>query len=161
PYERGWEEVALTAALFVVLVGAFATSMVRESRTWVDRVPVYLAFPLIALARDLTGGTSSGVATLVVLPLLWLAMTGTRRDLAVAAVLTGLTFLLPMLVIGEPDYPTGDWRRALLWTAVAVLVAPVVQRLVRDLGAESARAREALAEVDGIMRSARLTSLIT
>lgn len=161
PYAKSGAEVAVTLGVLALVLVAIAASLRRDRHSWVDAVPVYLAFPFIALARDLAGGSTSGLGPLVALPVLWLALTGVRRDLVVAAVLTAAVFLVPMLVIGGDAYPGTEWRRALVWTSFAALVAPVVHRLVQELAAETRRTRDALAELDGIMRSASLTSLIT
>src|SRR5699024_4480617 len=48
------------------------------------------------------------------------------------------------------DYPLGDWRRAVVWSAVTLLIAPVVQRVVAELAHE-----RRLAETANI-RAARL-----
>ncbi|MEJ7833866.1 MAG: EAL domain-containing protein [Nocardioides sp.] len=151
----------LIFGIFAAALGLLAVSLRRPERTWLDPFPAYLFFGVIALARDLTGGAASGLALLVALPILWLAMTGTRRELYVAGGLTAAVFLIPMFTIGAPDYPFSDWRRALFGIVFAVVVAPVIQRMVRQLARESQRASEAAAEMDGIMRGARLTSMIS
>ncbi len=149
----------LTAASLTV--GALIFSLRRRERTWVDGLPAYLFFVALALARHLTGGTQSGLAALLALPILWVALTGTRIQLWVVSVLTPLLFIIPVLLVGPPLYDVVDWRRAVGWTAFAVFVAPVIQRIVWQLGRETHRAREASAEMDGIARGAHLTSIIT
>ncbi|AXT83941.1 hypothetical protein C6I20_01195 [Aeromicrobium sp. A1-2] len=161
PYEYGDGEPLFIFGLFMVTLGLVWASTRRDHRTWVDPAGPLLFFLVLALARDMSGGATSALAPLVILPILWMAMTGTRRDLVATGVLTAAMFLGPILLIGGPDYPANDWRRGLLWTAFAVLVAPVVQRMVRRLAQETARERWSLAELDGILRAARLTSIIS
>jgi diguanylate cyclase (GGDEF)-like protein len=51
------------------------------------------------------------------------------------------------VLIGSPEYPISEWRRAVLWVAIASLVGFTVQRLVnqlRERAEESARRAEAL-----------------
>ena len=161
PYVDGSGTMAaLSVVGFMAVLSFLFVSVRRTSRTWVDPMPAFLFFGVLALARDASGGSDAGLAPLVALPILWLAMTGTRRDIAIAAVLTAAMFILPMLLVGAPDYPLGDWRRTLLWTSIAALVAPVVQRLVVQLARETRVAEEASAEVEGIFRGARLSSMI-
>ena len=148
-------------AAFLVVLGFLAMSLRRPVRTWVDPVAAFLFFPALAIARDLTGGSVSGLAPLVAVPILWLALTGTRRQVVAAGFCTAAVFVLPLLLTESDRYAASDWRRGVLWTAVALLVAPVIHRVVDQLARESQRARAAVAEMDGIMRAARLTSLVT
>ena len=152
-----WVALLLLAGVLVLLM----LGLRRPQRSWLDAAPAYLFFVVFALGRDASGGSTSGLAPLVVLPILWLALTGTRRDLVVGAVLTAAAFMVPLVLVGAPTYPDADWRRALLWTAIAALVAPVVHRLVRQLATETERVAEASAERDDIMRGASLTSMIS
>lgn len=160
PYDRGGAEPLVVLALFVATLGCAWASTHRDRRTWVDPAGPLLFLVVLALARDMSGGTTSGLAPLAALPIMWVAITGTRRDLTAVGALTAAVFLLP-IVVGAPDYPVSDWRRALLWTAFAALVAPVVQRIVRQLAAETTKERKVSAELDGIMRGARLSSMIS
>ncbi|MEO5851980.1 MAG: EAL domain-containing protein [Nocardioides sp.] len=160
PYGDGQGTPWLMLGAFVVVIAATVVSVRRRTRSWVDPVAPFTFFLVLVLARDLTGGTTSGLAPLVALPILWLAMTGTRRDLRVAGVLTAAVFVAPLVAIGPPSYAVSDWRRALLWTAVATLVAPVIQRMVAQLAVQTHHARATGAELEGILRGARLSSMI-
>ena len=111
--------------------------------------------------RDATGGDESGLAVLVAIPILWLAVFGTRRDLTAAAVLAALTFVLPVVVVGEPAYSVGEWRQAVLWPGIALVIAPVMLHVVRRLAVESIRSQEIAARFEGIVRGATLSSLVT
>lgn len=84
----------------------------------------------VALLRDALGGGNSGYSTLLILPVFWLALYGTRAQLAVG--LSGVLILLavPVLTIGEPQYPEAEWRRVLLWTMVSGIIGLAVQDLV-------------------------------
>ncbi|NRQ49632.1 sensor domain-containing protein [Aeromicrobium stalagmiti] len=161
PYNRNGGEPLLVVALFVVALGFVWVSTHRDHRSWVDPAGPLVFLVVLALARDISGGTTSGLAPLTALPIMWVAITGTRRDLAAVGALTATIFLLPILLVGAPDYPVSDWRRALLWTAFAAFVAPVVQRMVRQLAAETMKEKAASAELEGIMRGARLSSMIS
>ena len=160
PYGADGRPWLLVAAFAVV--GAFlVVSLRRPVRTWVDPVPAFLYFPALALGRDLTGGSVSGLAPLVAVPVLWLALTGTRRQVVAAGLCTAALFVLPLVISDSTAYAASDWRRGLLWSGVALLVAPVIQRVVGQLAHESRRARASGAEMEGIMRGARLSSLVT
>lgn len=152
-----WVSLVLLAAVIALLL----LGLRRTQRSWLDTAPAYLFFLVFALARDASGGSGSGLAPLVVLPILWLALTGTRRDLVVGTVLTAAAFAVPIVLVGAPAYPDTDWRRALLWTAIAALVAPVVHRIVRQLATETELVAQAASEMHDIMRGASLTSIVS
>ncbi len=145
---------------FALALASVVLSIRRATRSWVDPLAPFLFFVVVAVARDMTGGTTSGLATLVALPVLWLALTGTRRDVLLAGILTAAVFIVPLLVIGAPDYAPDDWPRAMIWSSFALLVAPTVHRVVEQLAQESQRANMAVAQIAQIMESARLTSMI-
>jgi diguanylate cyclase (GGDEF)-like protein/PAS domain S-box-containing protein len=140
---------------------ALRLAMRRSRRSWVDVAAPLVSFPLIVMLRDATGGAGSGLDPLVAIPVFWLAIFGTRRDLRAAMVLVALTFLLPMVVLGPPDYPLTEWRRALLWTGLAIVVAPVLQRVAQQLAIETEKTKALAARFEGIVQGATLSSLIT
>ena len=67
----------------------FVVSRRQRERTWLDALPAYLLFPYAALVNDAagasSGGSSSGMTVLVLLPILWFAITGTPRQLWIAS----------------------------------------------------------------------------
>ncbi len=83
--------------------------------------------------RDATGGSASSLGALVALPILWLALHGPPWSIGAAAFGTAVVFLLPIVVLGAPDYPAAGWRESAIWVAVACLVGPGIQGVVRQL----------------------------
>lgn len=145
PYDVSWVVLALAAVVYFIIMGLLVESSRRPLRTWVDSSATYLTFPFIAIVREAGGGASSGLSALLFVPILWVAITGTRRELYVASLLAGATILGPVLVIGTPHYPVEDWRRALIIVAITALLGRVVQRIVTRLERET-RAAHAAAE---------------
>ncbi len=158
PYERPWWVAALAALSLVPVVVVFLAAQRRAERSWLDPLAAYLLFPFAALVHDAAGagmgGNSSGMTVLLLLPILWLAITGTPQQLWVASALAVLTFVVPIVVIGAPGYSFGDWRRAVVWAAIAVVLAPVLQRIVRDLERQTRRARVANERVERLFDDA-------
>ena len=158
PYERPWWVVALAVLVLLAVGAVYAAGQRRGERTWLDPLAAYLLFPYAALLNDAAGaangGSSSGMTVLLLLPILWLAITGNRTELWVASALAVLTFLIPVVAVGPPDYALGDWRRAILWASVALVIAPVLQRIVRDLERQSRRARTANERVEQLFEDA-------
>jgi len=103
-------------------------------------IPVgYIA--LAALLREAAGGSVSGFGGLFLLPVLWLAVTAGRRELVVILTTMGIAQLVPLALIGPPEYPEAGWRGAFVLTTVAAITGLMVQRLVDDT-----RRRNALLE---------------
>jgi GGDEF domain-containing protein len=98
-----------------------------------DLLPPLLYMVVVALLRDGLGGAVSAYSTLLILPVLWVAMYGTRAELAVSVVGVALLLVMPALLLGEPEYTDEEWRRALLWVTVAGIMGLAVQDLVEQV----------------------------
>jgi diguanylate cyclase (GGDEF)-like protein len=110
-------------------------------------LPPFAYFVVIALLREADGGASSPFGVLAMLPVFWLALYGSRRQLAVSIVGVAAVYFLPVVLVGSPEYPPSEWTRGLLWICVAPIVGISVQSLVRQLrerATESARRAEEL-----------------
>jgi diguanylate cyclase (GGDEF)-like protein len=110
-------------------------------------VPPFALFVFVAFIREGAGGSTSGYGGLVLLPIIWLGLYGTRRQLLAALGAMGLTLTLPILVIGPPEYPESEWRRLLVWAFVAPIAGLVVQNLIRER-AELLATVERLSRID-------------
>ena len=154
PYPDSWWAAGLAVATGAAVGVAGVLTLVHRDKPWLNTLAAYLMFPYAGFLHHAAGGSSSGMTVLVLLPILWLALTGTRRELWIAGALALVTFAVPVLLIGPPTYSLGDWRRAVVWAAVALVIAPVIQRIVSDLGRETARTRLANARVEKLFEDA-------
>jgi signal transduction histidine kinase len=94
-------------------------------------VPIgYIA--LAALLREAAGGGMSGFGGLFLLPVLWLAVTAGRRELAAILVVMAGAQVIPLVFVGAPEYPGSGWRGAIVLTTVATVTGLMVQRLVHE-----------------------------
>lgn len=150
PGGTNWRSVA-TATLVALAILLFAQLV-----PW-ERLPraVQLTLPLgmllvIALLRDAQGGGKSGYGPLVMLPVIWVALTLRRREVIVAAIATGLFFGLPILIEGSPRYPANGWRGTLLWTLVALLVGLIVHAVVEEQRRQAAIADDRARELENL-----------
>jgi hypothetical protein len=91
-----------------------------------DRVPRWTAvmaplgyLAIVALLRDEAGGSTSGYSILVLIPVIWLALYGTRAEVIACLVAVALVFLVPIVAVGAPKYPSGEVRRTILTVLVA------------------------------------------
>jgi diguanylate cyclase (GGDEF)-like protein len=146
---NGGDSSALLAAAVLnalIVVGALVTPW-RRLPDFAEIVPPFTYFIVIALLREADGGGNSSYGVLAMLPVFWLALYGTRRQLAVSIIGVASVFLTPLLLVGAPEYPASEWARGLLWICVTPIVGFTVQSLVRQLrerATESAKRAEEL-----------------
>ena len=84
------------------------------------------------------------------LPVFWLALYGTRDQLAIGIAGLGAVFFVPLVLLGAPEYPSTEWRTAILWICVAPIVGYTVQALVAELRSRAEETRLALAHIEAI-----------
>jgi PAS domain S-box-containing protein len=130
------EFAALATAAFGVTIAAALLIIRRGTDPRLAVVPAYLFFLVVALWMHADGGARSGFAIMLALPVLWLALHGTLTQVWFAVVCVGAVLVTPMLLLGAPDYPASDWRRAVLSMAVAALLGPLTNTLVRQLASQ-------------------------
>jgi signal transduction histidine kinase len=87
---------------------------------------------LAAFLREAAGGSASGFGGLFLLPVLWLAVTAGRRELATILVAMAAAQALPLGFAGGPGYPSSGWRGAVVLTTVATVTGLMVQRLSQE-----------------------------
>jgi signal transduction histidine kinase len=142
-------EVSAAAALSAALLGlTLVWSAVPRLATL--GIPLgYIA--LAALLREAAGGSTSGFGGLFLLPVLWLALTAGRRELAAILVAMGAAQAVPLAFVGAPAYPASGWRGAFVLTTVAAVTGLMVQRLSqesRQRTAQLAAQNDRLLELD-------------
>ncbi len=137
-----FREVSAAGLLACALLG-LALSAQSFPRVAAIGIPVgYIA--LVALLRDAAGGSSSGFGGLLLLPVLWLAVTAGRRELAAILFAMAVAQLVPLGLVGPPRYAASGFRGAFVLTTVAAITGLMVQRLV----AETRNQNERLLELD-------------
>ena len=135
-----FREAAVAAILGVMLLAlAMCWSFVPSVAT--IGIPVgYIA--LAAVLRDAAGGGTSGFGGLFLLPVLWLAVTAGRKELVTILLTMAVAQLVPLALIGYPNYPVSGWRGALVLTTVAAITGLMVQRLVGETRRRAAQLQE-------------------
>lgn len=129
---------ATMALALTVIMGALPFLLIRlQLPAAVDLIVPMTYFLVVTLMREAQGGSRSGLSVLVLLPVVWLALYGTRRQLVLALAACALTLALPIALVGEPAYPGSEWRRAIITTMVASIVGMTVQRLVDTIQGQS------------------------
>ena len=104
---------------------------------------------VIVLLRQAAEGPTGGFAPLVILPALWLALYGSRRQLLIDLAVTFVALALPWALIGGDQYPASTPRSALLVLAVAAIAGLSIQRLLAQVRASRDRLSGVLAAATG------------
>jgi GGDEF domain-containing protein len=128
--QRDRTEIIQAGVLNLILVAAVAFLPWNRFPRTADLLPPLLYMVVITLMRDALGGAVSAYETLLILPVLWLAMYGTRVQLAVGVLGVAVLLVMPILLIGSPDYTDQEWRLALLWVTVVGIIGLAVHDLV-------------------------------
>jgi hypothetical protein len=149
-----WALYALSIAL-LLLAGAVRLTPLSRRFEGVLSSLVFLA--AVAVLRDSAGGSGSGVAVVSLIPVFYTALYG-RTLRWLYAVLGGVTvfYLAPIVLVGPPEYPSSQYRAALLTVLVAVIIGLATRRLVNDVRHQAAEALERermLGLVNDVVRS--------
>jgi K+-sensing histidine kinase KdpD len=113
-----------------------------RARPRVLRLAAALAFLLgVAVLREAVGRSGSGVAALVLLPVLWVAARGSRGELTIVVAGVGAVFILPKLVLDGAGDSGSEWQTAAFVAAASGIAGALVQHLV---GQVRDQAREAV-----------------
>jgi diguanylate cyclase (GGDEF)-like protein len=158
PHDDRVDAVLLAVGLSALIVGAVVFVPWTRLPPFAETVPPLAYFVVIALLRESQGGSVSGYSALAMLPVFWFALYGTRSQLAIGIAGLASMFLAPLLLLGPPDYPSTEWRRALLWICVAPIVGYTVQRLVAEL---RSRAEDAARSEDETRRTLAYMASVT
>jgi diguanylate cyclase (GGDEF)-like protein len=122
--------------------------------------PSVLAFSyLIVVGLLRAAGGPSGVAPMVVLPVFWLGLCGTRRELSCLLVGVGLLFVMPLILVGGADYPPSAWRAAILFVAATTIVGLTIQSLAAQVRRQESERNRLLDQLDDLAHTDALTGL--
>jgi PAS domain S-box-containing protein len=146
PFPKGAHVEIIIALLlfFLLLTTAFVLPWERfPSGAWLV-IPIgYMA--VIALIRDAQGVGESELVIVLLLPIVWLSLYGQRLHLLVGLFCMDLALMVPVLLIGAPNYPLSTWRQIIILIVVTTLVASTISTMVhRDRIYVSDLARQSL-----------------
>jgi diguanylate cyclase (GGDEF)-like protein len=145
----GTDPLPVAAAALMTVAVAAAAWFAPWPRLpgWLEAGPPLAYFAVVVLLRESAGGAPTGYAPLVLLPVLWLLLYGTRGQVAVAVAGLALTLGLPLLAHGGAS--ASEVRMAILWTVVSGLVCFTILRLVNEIRRQADQL-EKLASTDTI-----------
>jgi len=107
---------------------------------------------LLALGafRAGTGGTSSLFASLILLPVVWIAAERGRKFIIVAGVGVSIALMMPYILGFNQIETTSDWLRGVISPVIFAIAAAIINEMARQSRLQVARVR-ALAEERDIM----------
>jgi diguanylate cyclase (GGDEF)-like protein len=154
-----WRLIPLVAAaVLAVAIGMFALCAVWERLPAWSASALAWAYLIVVVLLRAAGGPS-GVAAMVLLPVFWLALFGTRTQLWCLLVGVGLVFVVPLMLVGGANYPPSAWRAGILFVTLSGIVGTTVQALVRRVRAQEREHNQLLAELDHLAHTDPLTGL--
>ena len=148
-------EISIAGVIFFVLIAAAFLLPWERLPDWAWLIIPIGYIAVIAIIRDAQGGADSGLVVVYLLPIVWLSLYGRRLHLLVGLFCMDLALLVPLLLIGPPEYPTLEWRQVAVMATVTTLVASTVYTMVSrdrafltDLAQQSRIARRNAREAD-------------
>jgi diguanylate cyclase (GGDEF)-like protein len=102
---------------------------------WLEALPPLAWFGVAVLLRASAGGSPTGYAPLLFLPVLWLLLYGTRGQFAVAAAALVATLVTPLAIDGDPT--AAEIRVEAFRLLVTVVVCATVFRLVSVINTQA------------------------
>jgi two-component system, sensor histidine kinase and response regulator len=145
--ETDWALYVIAAGLTVTIAVAGVLAVRARRGRALILVGSLLYIVAVALLRHSGITTAGGYVPLMLLPIVFLALFGSRRGLVLGLGAMTLALVVPFLVYGEPRYPNTGWRTALLFLTVGGLTGLSIQSLV-------ARVRESGAFSDAVVETA-------
>ena len=154
-----WDPVDLVVAGALTLTIAVIALAVPRDRL-PKQAPVVIAFVYLFVIVELRlAGGASGVAPVALLPVFWLSLYGTPRQLLGLLAGLALTIFAPLLLNYGAAAPSGGWRAGILLVAVSGLIGMTLQWLMARLR-EHEREREWLvAELSRLAHTDSLTGV--
>jgi diguanylate cyclase (GGDEF)-like protein len=149
--------LAAAGALTLVIGAAAVAAPWERLPSW---GPCTLAFAyLIVIVLLRAAGGPSGVAAMVLLPVFWLGLCGTRRQLWCLLVGVMLLFVVPLLLVGGADYPPSAWRAGILFVALSGIIGVTMHSLVARVRDQERVRDHLLHRLDELAHTDPLTAL--
>ncbi|MDO7881374.1 PAS domain-containing sensor histidine kinase [Salinibacterium soli] len=126
------------SSLVVIALATALAALMGRDRSFAKYVMIIPAIDVIGLGlfRAGTGGPSSLFASLIILPVVWLASGDGRRFIAYAIAGTSLSLVMPQLLGIVPNVSAIDWLRGLFTPVVFGLAAAIINELSRQSRAQ-------------------------
>ncbi|MEO7664776.1 MAG: diguanylate cyclase, partial [Candidatus Limnocylindrales bacterium] len=138
--------LAAAAAALVTLGFAFVIDRAGLPPS-LDFIPPLASVAALTFLQHAAGGTEAGLVPLLALPIVWVALHGSRWQMLVVLAASVVAVVVPILLTGGPAGANGEWRRATIDAAVGALVIVTVGDLVTRLREERGREVERVTQL--------------
>lgn len=138
-----WTEYGISLVLLALAWGYGLVTVLRGGQMLKGTVLGSLGFlAALGVMRDSVGGNSAAVTIVSLLPVFQTALYVRQRS-GLLVVLAGLAefYLLPLILIGPPNYPNTGYRSAALGVLVSSIVGLTSQALVANIRRRASEAR--------------------
>ena len=142
--------VAIAAAMVPLIIAAARLLPWERYPAWPQAILPLAYFVILGLLRDASGSTPTVFDPLLSIPIIWFAIYGTGRELAISIVAMGLTLLAPFVIPGGGGYDGEQLQRVIVAVVLASTVGPAVHALVLTLR----RTSRELGEAEELFRKA-------
>jgi signal transduction histidine kinase len=143
----------------VVMLGALLLSVLvpwpRLDARWAIAVPL-VAMVAIGLMRIGTGGSTSSIGVILLLPFVWIATEEGRRNIVIAAIGIFAVLLGPIL-IDHATSSAADVLRAFFSPVIYLIVAAVVNEIAHRSRVQLAASRAVAAQREELLEQAQRT----
>ena len=147
---------AFIVGAVAVMIGALLLAVLvpwpRIDVHWSVAVPL-VAMLSIGLMRIGTGGSTSSIGVILLLPFVWIATEEGRRNIIIAALGIFLVLIGPIVVAGTPSSPA-DVIRAFFSPVIYAIVAAVVNEIAHRSRAQLKATRAAAAQREELLEQA-------
>jgi signal transduction histidine kinase len=147
-----WVSTALLVALTFLIV------LRRQviPRTWLIRVCIYITSVVFLMIA--TGGVSSGLGSLLLMPVVGVALYGRRWESVVLVAL--ITVALLVVSLATPEVAAATARRLILFGSITVMFSVSIHTLREHLTNSNARTRRLLGQEEAMNDAARQLALM-
>jgi diguanylate cyclase (GGDEF)-like protein len=133
----------IAAALLPVTVGLAVLPRWERYPAWMQAIPCLLPFVMIGLVRGYNESAIAAYSPVVLLPVFWFALYGTRPQLLVAVLGVGIAYAVPSPALSSHGYPATEAIAALLWMVIGGIAGFTLSELVRQRELLAARLQRA------------------
>jgi diguanylate cyclase (GGDEF)-like protein len=153
-----WRAVPVIAAALLTVVIAGIASAVPSGRLpgWMP-CALSFAYLLVYLLLETSRGPT-GMAPMVLLPLFWLGLYGSGRQMCF--LLAGIAAILSLgLALNAGTYPPATWRLAVMFLAIAAVIGGTIHALARRVRAQDRERDQLLERLNELAHADPLTGI--
>ena len=152
---------AASIGFFAVMIGLGYLGAQHKPTHWLNILAPLMLFPAIHALRCADGNGVAGFSPLIDLPVVWFALYGRMRDVWLAVVGGAIDLVLPVIIVGSPQFPNTSWRGYLLLVIISAAIGPLIHRLVTTTTASHRALQRSEAEFRATFENAPIPMAVT